>query len=459
MKCPSHQEWDLLASEVLEGDHAAGLLVHSETCPACRARLETARRDHVDRVRMYEAFDRGHDELREQLMAALPDESPQPVDAGRLRLVGHRLGGFVMSLNTPTGRRVAVLAPAACILIVIGLLLATGGESAFAIAIEHFKQAKTIVCRITMPEGLDYGGMQIRSEGTLQLSSEFGTYSEFHVNGMLATQHYAPLEGPAILLQPMTRTYMELDADAIDAMSAADRSPDGWLRKLWDLTEDAAVELGTDTIDEHEAVGYRIAGERFGYATPAGSDAEEAYGELWVGAQDYLPVRFLIHIPLADSEMGLTIVFDEFQWDVALDPGLFEVEIPEGFVKLDARLVNPTEETLLGSLARVRELTGGRYTSTLQPVGLIAELRAMLTDEAKAKTASMDRKEVMQLGLEVSAGGIFYMELVKEGREPEYFGETVTADDADQVLLRWTLDDGQVRVIYGDLSVQTLPAQ
>jgi hypothetical protein len=32
-----------------------------------------------------------------------------------------------------------------------------------------------------------------------------------------------------------------------------------------------------------------------------------------------------------------------------------------------------------------------------------------------------------------------------------YYGDTVTAADADKVLLRWKLDDTQYRVIFGDL--------
>ena len=64
---------------------------------------------------------------------------------------------------------------------------------------------------------------------------------------------------------------------------------------------------------------------------------------------------------------------------------------------------------------------------------------------------------IVQLGLEVVGGSMYYMKLVRQGREPEYFGQTVTADDADQALLRWSLDDGQIRVIYGDLRVETLP--
>ena len=67
------------------------------------------------------------DELREQMMAALPDELPRRSRADRLVRGCYHLGDYVMSLNTTTGRRaLAVLAPAACILIAVGVLLVLG---------------------------------------------------------------------------------------------------------------------------------------------------------------------------------------------------------------------------------------------------------------------------------------------------------------------------------------------
>jgi hypothetical protein len=40
-----------------------------------------------------------------------------------------------------------------------------------------------------------------------------------------------------------------------------------------------------------------------------------------------------------------------------------------------------------------------------------------------------------------------------------YYGKTVIPKDADKVLLRWKLDDGQYRVIFGDLIAKTVMAE
>ena len=45
-------------------------------------------------------------------------------------------------------------------------------------------------------------------------------------------------------------------------------------------------------------------------------------------------------------------------------------------------------------------------------------------------------------------------QLEDQGKEPMYYGQTVTAADADKVLLRWKLNDTQYRVIFGDLRIE-----
>lgn len=52
----------------------------------------------------------------------------------------------------------------------------------------------------------------------------------------------------------------------------------------------------------------------------------------------------------------------------------------------------------------------------------------------------------------------FYAQLVEQGREPEYFGTEVWAEDTDCVLIRWRLDEKHLRVVYADLRVETVPA-
>jgi hypothetical protein len=457
MSCPSAKDWDLLAMELLEDEQAERLLAHAKGCAACREQFQNARRAHTDRVRMYEAFDRDHDEQREQLMAALPDEAPGPVRDGWVSRSWRRLGGLAVSVNKSAGRRAAaMLLPAACILIAVVVLLAPGQKSAFAAALEHFKAAQTIVCRVTMP-GLEFYGMTLEGEGKLWLSETYGSCSEMFVNGLLVTRHYASPTGPMVLLQPMTRTYMELDVSEIAHLELNEQSPDAFLRKLAELAADDATELRKDTVDGHEALGYLIPGQKLGFAPSRGAQPEEAYAELWVNAESQLPVRFLVSVPISGHESPLVVAYDRFEWDVPLDASRFEPDIPDGYTKVDVSLMRPTEETLLNALQRIRGLSGGRYPTKLDSVSVLAELHGLLNEQGVHKLDELGYEGVVQLGMEVASGAKYYMQLVREGHEPEYFGDTVTADDADEVLLQWKLDDGRMRVIYGDLRIETVP--
>ncbi|MFQ5422909.1 MAG: hypothetical protein ACE5F9_02900, partial [Phycisphaerae bacterium] len=55
-------------------------------------------------------------------------------------------------------------------------------------------------------------------------------------------------------------------------------------------------------------------------------------------------------------------------------------------------------------------------------------------------------------------GLTFFAFLELAGREPEYFGKTVQPGDADAVLVRWRQENGDTRVVYGDLRLETKAA-
>jgi hypothetical protein len=48
--------------------------------------------------------------------------------------------------------------------------------------------------------------------------------------------------------------------------------------------------------------------------------------------------------------------------------------------------------------------------------------------------------------------GTFYMTLVQDKKDPAYYGNEVTPEDTDAVLMRWKLDNGKYKVIFCDLS-------
>jgi hypothetical protein len=51
------------------------------------------------------------------------------------------------------------------------------------------------------------------------------------------------------------------------------------------------------------------------------------------------------------------------------------------------------------------------------------------------------------------------MTLIQDKKEPAYYGDTVTVQDVQKVLLRWKISDDQYRVIFGDLSTMDVSTE
>jgi outer membrane lipoprotein-sorting protein len=484
MKCPSAEQWDLLAMDVLEGGEVQQMLAHARSCLACRERVQAARREHTERLRMYEAFDRDHDELREQLMAVLPDELPSARE-GRLARAGHRLGGVAMSLNRSAGRRAAaVLVPAACIVIAVAIFLAPK-QSAFAAALEHMRQASTIVARF---QEFINDADEPMLEGQLSLSAEHGMRFEVSMGGLPFAQAPGVLsgaaagetsmlifrepDGPLVMVQPSLKLVMRMHG--VDQLSADPQrtSPDEFIRKFLEMTGEADRLLGRSVIDGHEVEGFEVSGEKlgleFGGSTSQEAGTDESAGSnaaarLWVDVNSGLPVRMEVELGVAFLKMHVLAVYDQFEWDVPLEAELFVPEIPEGARTIDLTIPPMTEQTLLDGL-RVYAEIAGRYPTSLDPVSVSAGLAMAWAASGKLEIDPEDPASVFSTGLvqdcmTVTVGCGFCRQLAADGHEPEYFGDIVTPEDADEVLLHWRLDDGQMRVIYGDLRVETLPAE
>ncbi len=102
----------------------------------------------------------------------------------------------------------------------------------------------------------------------------------------------------------------------------------------------------------------------------------------------------------------------------------------------------------------------GEMLPKLKPIpeDLGEEERAELI-KARAKESAM---ATVQVSSQASVKGFaiagFAQKLTNEQRDPEYFGATVKPGDSEAILLKWKLDDGRYRVIYGDLRAETVDA-
>jgi hypothetical protein len=60
--------------------------------------------------------------------------------------------------------------------------------------------------------------------------------------------------------------------------------------------------------------------------------------------------------------------------------------------------------------------------------------------------------------ISVKATCLFYDELLRQGKDVAYYGDAVTAEDANAVLMRWRISEDQYRVIFGNLTTKDISA-
>ena len=507
MTCPTGDDWTLASMDLLAESRADELREHLEGCNACRERYNEARRGHVELLRTYEALDRDHDAGREQLMASLPLEAPAPATAGRRTGRWRRLGDFVMSLNsTPVRRAAVILAPVACIVIAVAIFLTPAKKSAFAAAIEHFRRTKIIACRVTItaqaqltadpqagpleadPSPADGFNETQVVRAKLYLSDAHGVRRDAYEDDVPVSTAYTSDNGSTLVLNRKDRTYQETEVDdELVELAAASPGPDihfmslagnphRLLRGLRNLTVVPHRELGRESFEGRELIGYEIDGEKVGLGPPLTDPAEETRAELWVDAKTRIVSRLVFHVvtsvprtrdlPLSAS-FAMTIEYDRFDWDPSLPADWFAAVVPDGYTRradgMPERLKMPDESALIEALRVFNDLAG-RYPSSLNAMNVGHEV-GFLMGVIQAKRNVMERSghgdpeipDLKSFGEKLQGLGLYTL-LEMKGRRPKYFGDKVTAEDADMVLLRWNLDNGQVRVIYGDLHVETATA-
>lgn len=518
MNCPGPEKWAMLSMDLLTPQEAETLRQHLEACEVCRATYRASRREHASLVRAFEVFDQGHDRQREELMAAL--RAVDPCDnASRGAPAGGWFGDLLMSIKQQKGRwAAAALLPAAVVVFAIVSLIASSPTVALQVALGRIRDARTMVCNVSMdyhietealPEGATSDAdtpTDIPTRGTLSM------YSDGQTRAWLRQTDDPPMTE----LIRSDRMYVT-KADKVTLVKLTEdqtgagylESPEVLLRRLLDLSEEPDQDLGIMRIDNHEAVGFEIPASKLGFGG-AGDEAEASVVRIWVDVESQLPVRVEYDVVQKGGPVRITMkgAWDHIRWDVPLDPQAFvppEVTPDDEVQNLSMPPANETalidglrayadlssEVTkIIASLeARAKERPEIRpnvekmrkwldadsaYPKSLDPQALAMALAARqgalqgraLNDYRRVhgQDSSMPEEQKAQLNDRqqkvagaIGAAGLYYRKLVMEGREPEYFGASVEPGDATAVLVRWRLDDGHMRVIYGDLHAETLP--
>ncbi|MAT70071.1 MAG: hypothetical protein CMJ58_11165 [Planctomycetaceae bacterium] len=542
---------------LLDELQAEALRRHANGCERCQARSRDAAAQHAVLVEALSEFDSQHDQRREQLLAMLPAGAlASPGEAGvagwRQRLA---TGDFAMILRQHKTRWAAVATLAAAGM-VVAIMLATGGRTAFADAMENMRQAKTMTCDVVTTvdltksgPGVTAAGLDKPVHGKMSMYAEGETRSTLYEawmpeldaaaesaddDGAAAAEAAGSNSSPAGKQPTMRMLYVGDDAyvwagGKLQVLTSLDMSrqpgPQQWLDQLLKYRDDPDRRLGEKLIGGRPAQGFEIAGWKAndGAQPPAVSPAapeSQAVVQVWVDVEQDLPVQIEFSQPIDSPQMKGTVhaVFENMRWNVPLDPAEFQppsqgelaqaqtIAMPafdeatfvkfmrawlaagkqaeDGMKTLEQKAKEkgeplPAELTALVSAgspqggypekldpmwlsgAYVGRLTIAKTVEQLVkqkplPDGLPDAERQQMVQQRAFESAQATAEAIKEPMIEAMAAGAFYQRLATDGRQPEYFGATVEPGDAAGVLLKWQLEDGRTRVIYGDLHAETV---
>ncbi len=178
---------------------------------------------------------------------------------------------------------------------------------------------------------------------------------------------------------------------------------------------------------------------------------------LWVDVATGWPVEITLDITDENGGEQMTIVVSDFQWDAQIDPTTFASVIPEGYELMYKVSAENLEEgnQLVEGLEYFAQINDGKYPAKLSIRDVVGEIGNIYRAKSGDPSFQIDDSQVSTL----KYGAQYFGTLQTEGKDPVYNGQTVTAADADKVLLRWKLDDGQYRVIFGDLRIEDVSAE
>ncbi len=297
-------------------------------------------------------------------------------------------------------------------------------------------------------------------------SSEYGFRADSYVDGKVEMTQYTLLADKVIInITPAQKKYMRMILT--DKHLKKMQQQGGDLREMVKQFMSAEyTELGRDTIDGIEVEGIETAD-----AKVFGRQVGSYVGRLWVDVETDLPVRMEMQSFSEGPEpVQLSMVMDEFEWGVELDPKVFEPNIPEDYTLMaEVQMSSQDEGSAVAGLRLFAEISDGNYPNTMAAMKVTRQVAKLIKikfdkenidDDPNNKPSQQELdemgKEIIEKSMIINGACIFYAELVKKDKDPAYYGDIITADDVGMVLMRWKISDGQYRVIFGDLTTENV---
>jgi hypothetical protein len=401
------------------------------------------------------------DELKNQLLKAFPRHRLQPTH--------HTVGIW----RTIMKSRITKLSAAAVIVLAAFLALNLFNTSGvvWADVVQRLEKIKTGTYKITedikgmpgTPEGyvthktqdvtLSYEQSAVRIDSSLQVPG-----------GTRKMQTYILFEESVLYtVIPAQKKYFKVTiSDAqMQKMSEENGDPATILKAM---LEHDYTELGRQRIDGVWARGIEVSDPKLGTkmgASISGGIYDETTVQLWVDEKTELPIRINATGSSKDGKASMDVVYDHFQWDIEIDPAQLKPEIPDDY-ELMAQGTWETGnegEEIIEVLRLFVEFVDGKYPASLKTM-TVAKAIAPALRKKFPRGSPEPSKELIARLMKVDMVGTMYTALERDGKDPAYYGDKVSAKLPEAVLFRWKIDDNTYRVVFGDLSTKDVtPAE
>ena len=293
-------------------------------------------------------------------------------------------------------------------------------------------------------------GQTPKTTGIAYYSLEHGSRVESYIDDKLSfTMYLNPKENIFVSVMPDQKKFMKVTGKSPDELKQISEKDDPRVM-VRHMMSTEYEQLGRDKINGIDVEGIECTGPGV-----MGGMFENATARLWVEIGTDFPVRIEIEGIVAGGQMEMSMVIDDFQWNVELDPALFVPDIPSDYTSQEMK-TEANEGTAINGLKLFAELTDGRYPSNLAILTLIKEITEELTKKYGMKIVEKQDEYTSELN-DILQAGSFYAQLV--GKDAVYHGDRVTAENPELVLLRWKVSEGVYRVVFGDLSTENFSVE
>jgi hypothetical protein len=270
---------------------------------------------------------------------------------------------------------------------------------------------------------------------------------ESYINDKLSfTMYLNPKENIFVSVIPDQKQFTKMTGKSPDELKQISEKDDPRVMVRHMMSAEYE-QLGPDKINGVDVEGIECTGPGV-----MGGIFEDATARVWVEIGTDFPVRIEIEGMVAGGQMEMSMVIDDFQWNVELDPALFVPDIPSDYTSMEMNLPEVDEGTAINGLRLFAELSDGQYPSGLAFMTLLKEATEALVAKYGVEFAEKedDYANATLATTQILPAASFYAQLV--GKDAVYHGDRVTAENPELVLLRWKVSEGVYRVVFGDLS-------